>query len=294
MRSCSYFVSQSSEFCRHNPLCCFSTSVYFCKRIFRYRLSPETFGYSLVLRTVLKGKGKKVKLSLCLTKHDAMKTYWGSGGITLHILDLGNRWRWVVSFTSRPFTSREIALGTHWIGGWVDPRVDLDAVVKRKRRLLRNTKHTVDLDTCCARYARNFATDFLSSRGKQWKHEPSTKFCQWTGKHVARLIWHFVTCKMFLASSVLIGKTLQTYRWIPHIHRNAAVTHTWQISASLAEHRDLWFKSLSLFYISVFYDQTEVTYFQTKKVNVELSLCLTKHHAIKAYWASGGIAPLIL
>jgi hypothetical protein len=24
-----YFVSQSSEFCRHNPLCCFSASVYF-------------------------------------------------------------------------------------------------------------------------------------------------------------------------------------------------------------------------------------------------------------------------
>jgi hypothetical protein len=43
-----YFVSQSSEFCRHNPLCCFSTSVYCCKRLFRYRLSPETFGYTLV------------------------------------------------------------------------------------------------------------------------------------------------------------------------------------------------------------------------------------------------------
>jgi hypothetical protein len=25
-----YFVSQSSEFCRHNSLCCFSTSVYCC------------------------------------------------------------------------------------------------------------------------------------------------------------------------------------------------------------------------------------------------------------------------
>jgi len=25
-----YFVSQSSEFCRHNPLCCFSTSAYCC------------------------------------------------------------------------------------------------------------------------------------------------------------------------------------------------------------------------------------------------------------------------
>jgi hypothetical protein len=31
-----------------------------------------------------------------------MKTYWGSGGIAPRILDLGTRWRWVVSFTPRP------------------------------------------------------------------------------------------------------------------------------------------------------------------------------------------------
>jgi hypothetical protein len=31
-----YFVSQSSEFCHHNPLCCFSVSVYCCKHIFHY------------------------------------------------------------------------------------------------------------------------------------------------------------------------------------------------------------------------------------------------------------------
>jgi hypothetical protein len=41
-----YFVSQSSEFCRRNPFCCFSTSV--CCFLFRYRLSPETFGRTLV------------------------------------------------------------------------------------------------------------------------------------------------------------------------------------------------------------------------------------------------------
>jgi hypothetical protein len=41
-----YFVSQSSEFCRHKPLCCFLTSV-FCCCLFRYRLSPEIFGYIL-------------------------------------------------------------------------------------------------------------------------------------------------------------------------------------------------------------------------------------------------------
>jgi hypothetical protein len=42
-----YFISQSSEFCRHNPLGCFWTCVRCCKRIIRYRLSPETFGYTL-------------------------------------------------------------------------------------------------------------------------------------------------------------------------------------------------------------------------------------------------------
>jgi len=43
-----YFVSQSSEFCRHSPLCCFSMSNTKGKRRFRYRHSPETFGYTLI------------------------------------------------------------------------------------------------------------------------------------------------------------------------------------------------------------------------------------------------------
>jgi hypothetical protein len=49
-----------------------------------------------------KVKGKKIKLSLCLTKHHAMKAYWGSGSIAPHILDLGTSRRRVVSFTPRP------------------------------------------------------------------------------------------------------------------------------------------------------------------------------------------------
>jgi hypothetical protein len=61
-----------------------------------------------------------------------METYWGSGGIAPRILNLGTRWRWVVSFTPRPLYPRERAPGTDWIGGWVGPRAVLDAVVKRK------------------------------------------------------------------------------------------------------------------------------------------------------------------
>jgi hypothetical protein len=38
---------------------------------------------------------------------------------------------WLAPRPSR-FTPRERALGTHWIGGWVDPRAGLDDVEKRK------------------------------------------------------------------------------------------------------------------------------------------------------------------
>jgi hypothetical protein len=38
-------------------------------------------------------KKVKLKFSLCLTKHHAMKTYWGSGDTAPRILDFGTRWR---------------------------------------------------------------------------------------------------------------------------------------------------------------------------------------------------------
>jgi hypothetical protein len=38
-----------------------------------------------------KGIYRKVKLSPCLIKHNAMKTYWGNGGIAPNIFNLGAR-----------------------------------------------------------------------------------------------------------------------------------------------------------------------------------------------------------
>jgi hypothetical protein len=49
---------------------------------------------------------RKVELSLCLTKHYTMKTYWGSGGMAPRIFKLGARWRWVASFKHRPLCSQ--------------------------------------------------------------------------------------------------------------------------------------------------------------------------------------------
>jgi len=44
------FVGQYTEFCLHNPLCCFSVSNTKGKCIFLYRIGAETFGYTLILR----------------------------------------------------------------------------------------------------------------------------------------------------------------------------------------------------------------------------------------------------
>jgi hypothetical protein len=53
--------------------------------------------------------------------------------------DLGTRWR--LASRSFRFTHGERAPGTHWIGGWVGPRIGLDAVVKRKILYCRRSNH---------------------------------------------------------------------------------------------------------------------------------------------------------
>jgi hypothetical protein len=60
-----------------------------------------------------------------------MKVYWGVEvqHHELLISALGGG-EWSASRLGR-FTPREIAPGTHWIGGWVGPRAGLDTVVKR-------------------------------------------------------------------------------------------------------------------------------------------------------------------
>jgi hypothetical protein len=73
--------------CRVAPSKCISFNVTFLRR---ERNATRYYNWTAT-----------VKLSLCLTKHQAMKTYWGSGGIAPHILDLGTKCRWVVSFTPR-------------------------------------------------------------------------------------------------------------------------------------------------------------------------------------------------
>jgi hypothetical protein len=79
---------------------------------------------------------QNVKLSLCLIKYRAMKTYWGNAHIAPRILNSalygGER------SVSRPgcCTSGIRAPSTHLIGGWLSPRDVLDGVVERKNPII--------------------------------------------------------------------------------------------------------------------------------------------------------------
>jgi hypothetical protein len=55
-----------------------------------------------------------------LTKHHAVKTYWESGGIAPCFLDLGTRWKWVVSFTPWPLypSGKDPLVPTGQEAGW--------------------------------------------------------------------------------------------------------------------------------------------------------------------------------
>jgi len=85
----SLFLSQSSEFCLHIPLCCLSPVYYF---LFRYRLSPENFRYNFVLKiacwiAVVIGRNVlKFMLTICFSSHDSsvsivMKLLAGQAGL---------------------------------------------------------------------------------------------------------------------------------------------------------------------------------------------------------------------
>jgi hypothetical protein len=61
--------------------------------------------------------------------------YGGNGCIDHHVRDLGAGGEWSVSRPGR-FTPGERTPGTHWIGGWVDPRAHLDNLEERKYLIL--------------------------------------------------------------------------------------------------------------------------------------------------------------
>jgi hypothetical protein len=72
-------------------------------------------------------------LKLKLSCYTPWRRLGGEEVYLLLIQDLGTRWGWVVSVTPRPhFSPEERTPGTHWTGGWVGPRADLDIEVGGK------------------------------------------------------------------------------------------------------------------------------------------------------------------
>jgi hypothetical protein len=76
---------------------------------------------------------------------------------------------------------------------------------------------------------------------------------------------------------------------------------SWFFSAPPAKFCCTTFKQAMTAYSRILYDSTQHIFIRRYKtvevaeikVKVELFLCLTKHHVMKAYWGSGGIDPRI-
>jgi len=73
------------------------TGLYDTKHPLREVWDYSKSGLSAITPKLTKdcGEAEIIKVLHFLIKHHAMKTYWGSGGVTLRILNLGTRWRWV-------------------------------------------------------------------------------------------------------------------------------------------------------------------------------------------------------
>jgi hypothetical protein len=86
-----------------------------------------------------------------------MKAY---GGVLTSAL-FGGEWS-----TSRRcrFTPGERAPGTHWIGGWVDPRASLDDLEKRKSHIIMKSVFysSVVLGYACQLIVTNLVTEVLN------------------------------------------------------------------------------------------------------------------------------------
>jgi hypothetical protein len=103
-------VMKSSIFWRYNAVQSVESSSY-----------SETFGWLSMDYTAFQKIERfisvvvKVKLSLCLTNFTLRhEDVWGTGYIDLHLLDLSNSWRSVVSFTTRPLYPRYLL--NRWLG----------------------------------------------------------------------------------------------------------------------------------------------------------------------------------
>jgi hypothetical protein len=96
------FVSQSSEFCRHNTLCCFSKSVYCCCCLFRYdsvrKLSDTVtpWGRILMYRRTLLLPSSARSSETSVSYHDTTRHYNPQDGKTQvsHLENMKHRIRW--------------------------------------------------------------------------------------------------------------------------------------------------------------------------------------------------------
>jgi hypothetical protein len=89
----SWFDSEKRKYCKY-----WWYPQYFQSKTASYHIPCNSL-FITIIQCCLK---PPIDVPSTSTGPHAMKAYWGSGGMAPRILDIGTRWRWVVSFTHRP------------------------------------------------------------------------------------------------------------------------------------------------------------------------------------------------
>jgi hypothetical protein len=135
----------------------------------------------------------------------------GGGYIDPHFLDLGTSWRRVVSFMPLPLYPRERDPGTHFIGGWVDPRAGLDDMEKWKFLPYRDSNSPLP-----GRPARSQSLYRLSYPGSQGLYLVKYCFLEKTGRLIGETVFYSVCAKQQYhnVSRQHLGKHICAYRTV--------------------------------------------------------------------------------
>jgi len=109
-------------FTRNSPYCHLLKYLIFLLKHPVYRTSVLPPKY--VTQTIIETHRPQVRcfefpnLTCALSLYRPLR-HMGEVEVELHILCLGTRHRWVVSFTPRPLYPTERGLGSHWLGDWM-------------------------------------------------------------------------------------------------------------------------------------------------------------------------------
>ena len=158
------------------------------------------------------GRTKELNAGWSKGKVASHEGIWRSGGKSPHILNLGAKWSWVITFMLQLLYSRGRATSKHWIGDWVDPRTGRDGLedIKIPTRFVPLCTGHLDSVDCSS----SAPTRYMIKTYWLQRYRPLELSVPWTGYFPRPYLFvSMTTCQLHLAP-------------VPHVEFTRCSLHT--------------------------------------------------------------------